>query len=72
MSAPRPQETWLTPEDCADQIKAAAFTIRKWCRIGRIKGAKCFPPNIGWRIPPKAWEQFLKSREVHPAGESVA
>lgn len=72
MSAPRPKETWLTPDDCAGELGCKRRVILNWCSSGLIKGAKCFPSRIGWRIPPKAWEQFLKSREVHPAGESAA
>jgi hypothetical protein len=31
---------WYTTEQFAQQVGKAEFTVREWCRLGRVKGEK--------------------------------
>ncbi len=39
LSRPEDKE-WYTPAEVAAIIKRAAYTVREWCRYGRIKASK--------------------------------
>lgn len=50
------ERRWVSPSALADHLGEKAGTIRKWCRLGKVPGAKRRDPvgnkNSGdWMIP---------------------
>lgn len=52
---------WLTPAEFAAATKRAPYTVREWCRYGRINASKraCGRGNAKeWMIPSSEIERF--------------
>jgi hypothetical protein len=35
-----PAKQWFTPAEMAEEVGKAEFTVREWCRLGRIRAEK--------------------------------
>lgn len=62
------QEQWLTVEQVAQQLQVSTETIRRAIRQGRLKAVKF----KGWRINPKALQDFLSGRESGEENKGAA
>ena len=53
---------WYTTQELAGLLETAEFTVREWCRLGRLKARK----RAGGRGPYAAWvvshEEMLRYR----------
>jgi hypothetical protein len=51
---PRPQQEWYSVDQFAELVKREPFTVREWCRLGRIQARKKGSGrgrNQAWAIP---------------------
>jgi hypothetical protein len=59
--APLPREYYSVPE-FATEVKRGEYTVREWCRMGRIHAEKCDSGRgdaKGWKIPASELQRFL-------------
>lgn len=40
LSDVRPAKEWFSPNEAADHLGKKPYTVREWCRLGRIKARK--------------------------------
>lgn len=56
-------DTWLTPQDVAEQLQVHTGSVLRWLREGRLKGYRMIRQ---YRIKPADVEAFLKGAEPPP------
>jgi len=59
----------LTVEEVAKRLKVDEETIRRWLRVGNLKGIKI--SETAWRIKDTELEKFLDSAKIEPDHISV-
>lgn len=48
----------LTVDEVAERLRVGAETVRRWLRLGKLKGAH-LPNKAGWRIREDDLERFV-------------
>ena len=59
----------FTLEECAERLKAAPYTVRKWLRQGKLTGSRT---PVGWRITAEDIQRFLDSYRQVPDSQRPA
>ena len=57
------QREWYSTQEFAELVGKAEFTVREWCRLGRIRGKKQSSgrgPNQAWAISHAEIERYRK------------
>lgn len=57
------EDRLLTVPEVAAKLRASEFTVRKWLRLGKLKGVKPGDDRLGWRVRESELEAFLKRLE---------
>jgi excisionase family DNA binding protein len=57
MAEPLPE--YLDAESAAERIGVSVFTIRRWARLGMLKGVR-LSDRAGWRFPREEVERVLR------------
>jgi len=67
----RPAYRWLTPPQLAEIMGVEPPKVIAWIKRGELRAvnvADCLnAKRPRWRIPPEAFEDFVKARESKPA-----
>jgi excisionase family DNA binding protein len=60
------EKQWYTTKEAAERLNLSAWTVKQWCNLGRVRGAK----KVGgrgrsgeWRIP---HEELVRLRNEGP------
>jgi hypothetical protein len=64
-------QQWYTVEEFSAQVKREPFTVREWCRHGRINAERCLQrcgPVRQWRISHGELERFRRDGLLPPGG----
>jgi excisionase family DNA binding protein len=58
----------LTVEEVAERLKLTPYTVRKFLRLGKLRGTKTSKGKGGdWRIPETAVASYLNNQVHRPA-----
>ena len=63
-SKPQQKESW-SPEELAEALHRKPFTVREWCRLGRIHAEKDKYSRL-WRIPDKEAQRLIAGGGLQP------
>jgi excisionase family DNA binding protein len=61
----------MTVDEVAERLRVGAETVRRWLRLGKLKGAR-LPNKAGWRIHEDDVERFVDAymnRDQKPPNE---
>ena len=59
-----PLKDWYTTAEVAELLRKAEFTVREWCRLGRIRAEKRNSgrgPHASWVISREELERYNRS-----------
>jgi len=59
----RVRQQWLTVADVSAELGKSEFTVREWCRLGRINARKCGErrgANLQWRIAAEEVDRYRR------------
>jgi excisionase family DNA binding protein len=48
----------MTVDEVAERLRVGAETVRRWLRLGKLKGAR-LPNKAGWRIREEDLDRFV-------------
>lgn len=52
-------EKYYTPDEVAEILKVTPWTVREWCKAGKLKASK---PGRSWRIEEQDLLDFTRAR----------
>lgn len=52
-------EKFYTPDEVAEILKVTAWTVREWCKAGKLNASKA---GRGWRVSEDDLIDFMKAR----------
>lgn len=61
----KPQKEWWSPEELAVALHRKPFTVREWCRLGRIQAEKDKYSRL-WRIPDAEAQRLIGGGGLQP------
>lgn len=50
----------MTVDEVAERLRVGAETVRRWLRLGKLKGAR-LPNKAGWRIHEDDLDMFVET-----------
>lgn len=59
------EKLWWSPEELATVLKRKPFTVREWCRLGRIQAEKDEYSRL-WRVPDEEAKRLLGGGGLQP------
>jgi hypothetical protein len=59
------EKQWWSPEELAASLHRKPFTVREWCRLGRIRAEKDKYSRL-WRVPDNEAQRLLAGGGLQP------